>query len=63
MPNGKYIFWDHEMSKNGKLIWRLQEKMIILQTPLRRDIPEAVSEWTVILEHAGFSLLSSEPLL
>ena len=37
--------------------------MIILQTPLRREIPEVVSDWTVVLEHGGFSLLSSEPLL
>jgi len=39
------------------------KKMIILQTTLRREIPEAVSDWTVILDHGGFSLLSSEPLL
>jgi len=48
--------WETHLAASGK-------KMIILQTPLRRDIPEAVSDWTVILEHGGFSLLSSEPLL
>ncbi len=48
--------WNEHLAASGK-------KMIILQTPLRRDIPEAVSQWTVVLEHGGFSLLSSEPLL
>ena len=48
--------WETHLSASGM-------KMIILQTPLRRDIPEAVSDWNVILEHGGFSLLSSEPLL
>jgi 4-amino-4-deoxy-L-arabinose transferase-like glycosyltransferase len=48
--------WEINLAASGK-------KMIILQTPLRRDIPEAVSDWTVVLEHGGFSLLSSEPLL
>ena len=48
--------WKEYLAASGK-------KMIILQTPLRRDIPESVSEWTVVLEHGGFSLLSSEPLL
>ena len=48
--------WQEHLAASGK-------KMIILQTPLRREIPEAVSEWTVVLEHGGFSLLSSEPLL
>ena len=48
--------WETHLAASGK-------KMIILQTPLRRDIPEAVSDWTVILEHGGFSLLASEPLL
>ena len=48
--------WQTHLAASGK-------KMIILQTPLRRDIPEAVSNWTVVLEHGGFSLLSSEPLL
>ena len=48
--------WNEHLAASGK-------KMIILQTPLRRDIPEAVSDWTVVLEHGGFSLLSSEPLL
>jgi len=48
--------WEAHLSAPGK-------KMIILQTPLRRDIPEVVSDWTVVLEHGGFSLLSSEPLL
>ncbi len=48
--------WETHLAAPGK-------KMIILQTPLRRDIPEAVADWTVILEHGGFSLLSSEPLL
>ncbi len=48
--------WETHLAASGK-------KMIILQTPLRREIPETVSDWTVILEHGGFSLLSSEPLL
>ena len=48
--------WQIHLAAPGK-------KMIILQTPLRRDIPEAVSDWTVVLEHGGFSLLSSEPLM
>jgi 4-amino-4-deoxy-L-arabinose transferase-like glycosyltransferase len=48
--------WETHLAASGK-------KMIILQTPLRRDIPETVSDWTVILEHGGFSLLASEPLL
>ena len=48
--------WEVNLAAPGK-------KMIILQTPLRRDIPAAVSDWTVVLEHGGFSLLSSEPLL
>jgi 4-amino-4-deoxy-L-arabinose transferase-like glycosyltransferase len=48
--------WEIHLAASGK-------KMIILQTPLRRDIPETVSDWTIILEHGGFSLLSSEPLL
>ena len=48
---------------NGQFSLLLQEKMIILQTPLRLDIPEAVSHWTVVLEQGGLSLLSSEPLL
>ena len=48
--------WEVHLAAPGK-------KMIILQTPLRRDIPEAVSDWTVVLEHGGFSLLSSEPQL
>jgi 4-amino-4-deoxy-L-arabinose transferase-like glycosyltransferase len=48
--------WETHLAASGK-------KMIILQAHLRRDIPEAVSDWTVVLEHGGFSLLSSEPLL
>ncbi len=48
--------WQDHLAASGR-------KMIILQTPLRRDIPEAVSNWTVVLEHGGFSLLSNEPLL
>ncbi len=48
--------WEAHLSAPGR-------KMIILQTPLRRDLPEAVSDWTVVLEYGGFSLLSSEPLL
>ena len=48
--------WETHLAAPGK-------KMIILQTPLRREIPETVSDWTVILDHGGFSLLSSEPLL
>ncbi|MDR4494722.1 MAG: hypothetical protein R3B74_09885 [Nitrospirales bacterium] len=38
-------------------------KMAILQTPLRGQLPETMSEWKVVLDHGGFSLLSSEPLL
>jgi len=37
--------------------------MAIVQTPLRGQLPEAMSEWKVLLEHGGFSLLSSEPLM
>jgi len=48
--------WQEHLAASGK-------KMIILQTSLRREIPEAVSDWIVVLEHGGFSLLSSEPLL
>ncbi len=48
--------WKQHRAASGK-------KMIILQTSLRREIPEAVSQWTVVLEHGGFSLLSSEPLM
>ncbi len=48
--------WQEHLAAPGK-------KMVILQTHLRRKIPEAVSDWTVVLEHSGFSLLSSEPLL
>lgn len=48
--------WNDHLGASGR-------KMIILQTPLRRDIPEAVSDWTVVFERRGFSLLSSEPLL
>ncbi len=48
--------WQTHLVASGK-------KMVILQTHLRRKIPEAVSDWTVVLEHGGFSLLSSEPLL
>lgn len=38
-------------------------KMAILQTPLRGHLPEAMSNWKVVLDRGGFSLLSSEPLL
>ena len=48
--------WQEHLSASGK-------KMVILQTSLRLEIPEAVSDWTVVLEHGGFSLLSNEPLL
>ncbi len=48
--------WQQHLSAPGR-------KMIILQTPLRRELPEAMSDWTVVLDHVGFSLLSSEPLL
>jgi len=48
--------WETHLAASGK-------KMILLQTPLRRDIPQNVSDWIVVLEHGGFSLLSSEPLL
>ena len=47
--------WHEHLAAPGK-------KLIILQTPLRLEIPEAVADWTVVLEHGGFSLLSSEPL-
>jgi len=43
--------WEAHLAVSGK-------KMMILQTPLRRDIPEVASDWTVVLEHSGFSLLS-----
>ena len=48
--------WHLHLAAPGK-------KMIILQTSLRHEIPEAVSDWTVVLEHGGFSLLSNDPLL
>ncbi len=48
--------WDLHLAAPGR-------KMVILQTPLRSVIPDVVDEWTVVLEHGGFSLLSSEPLL
>ncbi len=48
--------WQMHLAASGK-------KMIILQTPLRQEIPGAVADWIVVLEHGGFSLLSSEPLL
>jgi hypothetical protein len=48
--------WQQHLSAPGR-------KMIILQTPLRGELPEAMSDWTVVLDHGGFSLLSSEPLL
>ena len=48
--------WHLHLAASGK-------KMIILQTSLRHEIPEAVSDWTVVLEHGGFSLLSNDPLL
>jgi len=38
-------------------------KMAIMQTPLRGQLPETMSEWKVVLGHGGFSLLSSESLL
>jgi len=38
-------------------------KMAIIQTPLRGQLPEAMSDWKVVLDHGGFSLLSSESLL
>jgi hypothetical protein len=48
--------WQMHLAASGK-------KMIILQTSLRHEIPESVSDWNVVLEHGGFSLLSNEPLL
>jgi 4-amino-4-deoxy-L-arabinose transferase-like glycosyltransferase len=48
--------WPQHLSAPGR-------KMIILQTPLRRELPESISDWTVVLDHRGFSLLSSEPLM
>ena len=58
----------HFLGPNDEKKWNMHlsapgRKMVILQTPLRSKIPEAVSNWTVVLEHGGFSLLSSEPLL
>ncbi|MGD9850782.1 MAG: ArnT family glycosyltransferase [Nitrospirales bacterium] len=38
-------------------------KMAILQTPLRGQLPDSMSNWNVVLDHGGFSLLSSESLL
>lgn len=48
--------WQQHLSVPGR-------KMIILQTPLRRELPDSMSDWTVVLEHRGFSLLSNEPLM
>jgi 4-amino-4-deoxy-L-arabinose transferase-like glycosyltransferase len=48
--------WPQHLSSPGR-------KMIILQTPLHRELPESMSNWTVVLDHRGFSLLSSEPLM
>ncbi len=48
--------WDRHLAAPGR-------KMVILQTPMRSLLPKAVEDWTVVLEHGGFSLLSSEPLL
>lgn len=48
--------WPQHLSASGR-------KMIILQTPLRRELPASISDWTVVLEYGGFSLLSSESLL
>jgi len=48
--------WEHHLSTPGR-------KMIILQTPLRYELPESLSDWTVVLSLGGFSLLSSEPLM
>lgn len=48
--------WPQHLSAPGR-------KMIILQTPLRRELPASISDWTVVLEHRGFSLLSNESLL
>ena len=51
------------MGRNGRSIWQPPgKKLIILQTPLRRELPEAVAEWPVVLEHGGFSLISSKLL-
>ena len=38
-------------------------KMAIIQTPLRGQLPEEIAKWTIVLDHGGFSLLSSEPLM
>ncbi len=48
--------WTQHLSAPGR-------KMIILQTSLRRELPESISNWTVVLDYGGFSLLSSEPLM
>ncbi len=48
--------WQEHLAASGK-------KLIILQTPLRQELPEPVSKWPVVFEHGGFSLLSSEPQL
>ena len=38
-------------------------KMIVLQTHLRARLPESVSDYSLVLERNGFSLLASESLL
>ncbi|MGD9850780.1 MAG: hypothetical protein AB7T38_05905 [Nitrospirales bacterium] len=38
-------------------------KMAILQTPLRGQLPDSMSNWNVVLDHGGFSLISSDPLM
>ena len=38
-------------------------KMALIQTPLRGQLPEAMADWNVVLDHGGFSLLSNEPVL
>ncbi len=45
--------WNERLAAPGKT-------MIILQTHLRDEVPEAVSNWTVLQEHRGFALLSNE---
>ena len=46
----------HHLSAPGR-------KMAILQTPLRGQLPDSMSDWKVVLNYNGFSLLSSESLL
>ena len=60
----KVHFLGHKNSKKWEThLLAPGKKMLILPTPLRGKIPEAVANWTVVLEHGGFSLLSSKPFM